>query len=94
MEAAHDQVSATIGGKTRTISKLQATAMQLATKAASGDQAAIDKFLDWNIDRRVRHVAPSEIGYEAHEAFVLVVLMMAVQQRGTRIIRHEVDLDA
>jgi hypothetical protein len=26
--------------------------------------------------------------------FVLVVMMMAVQQRETRIIRHEVDLDA
>jgi hypothetical protein len=44
-EAADDQVSATIGGKTRTISKLQATTMQLATKAASGDQAAMNKLL-------------------------------------------------
>jgi hypothetical protein len=43
MEAARDQVTATVGGRTRTISKLQATTMQLATKAAGGDQAAIGR---------------------------------------------------
>jgi hypothetical protein len=31
MEAARDQVAATVGGKSRKISKIQATAMQLAT---------------------------------------------------------------
>lgn len=45
MEAAADQVTATIGGKSRKISKLQATVMQLATKAANGDQKAMDKFI-------------------------------------------------
>ena len=62
MEAAHDQVSATIGGKTRTISKLQATAMQLATKAASGDQAAINKLFDWvdEIETRAAAARPSQ----------------------------------
>jgi hypothetical protein len=62
MEAAHDQVSATIGGKTRNISKLQATAMQLATKAASGDQVAINKFLDWmdEIESRAAAAKPSQ----------------------------------
>jgi len=34
MEAARDHITATVGGRTRTISKLQATTMQLATKAA------------------------------------------------------------
>jgi mannose-6-phosphate isomerase-like protein (cupin superfamily) len=34
MEAARDQVTATIDGKQRKITKIQATAMQLATKAA------------------------------------------------------------
>src|SRR5436309_7407376 len=38
MEAARDQVTANVGGKTRNISKIQATAMQLATKAAGGDK--------------------------------------------------------
>ncbi len=61
-EAALDQVSATIGGKTRTISKLQATAMQLATKAASGDLAAINKLLDWvdEIETRAAAAKPSQ----------------------------------
>ena len=38
MEGARDQVTATVGGKKRQISKMQATTMQLATKAAIGDQ--------------------------------------------------------
>jgi hypothetical protein len=61
-EAADDQVSATIGGTTRTISKLQATAMQLATKAASGDLAAINKLLDWvdEIETRAAAAKPSQ----------------------------------
>ena len=37
----------TIEGNVRKISKLQATAMQLATKAATGDTRAIVKLLDW-----------------------------------------------
>lgn len=46
MEAARSPVVATIGGKSRKISILQATIMQLATKAAGGDRAAVAKFLD------------------------------------------------
>src|ERR1017187_8715010 len=62
MEAARDQVSATVGGRTRKISKLQATTMQLATKAAGGDQAAITKLLDWvdEIESRAAAVKPTE----------------------------------
>ena len=47
LEAARDQVSATVGGKVRRITKIQATAMQLATKAAGGDQTATNRLLDW-----------------------------------------------
>ena len=47
MEAAQDQVAVRIDGKTRKISKLQATAMQLATKAAGGDPVSTGRFLDW-----------------------------------------------
>lgn len=47
MEAANAQVTATIDGKPRKISKLIATTMQLATKAASGDQKAMAQLLDW-----------------------------------------------
>ena len=45
MEAANAQVMPTIDGKPRRISKLYATAMQLATKAAGGDQRSIGNFL-------------------------------------------------
>jgi len=62
MEAARDQVTATIDGKPRKISKIQATAMQLATKAAAGDRAAMGKFLDWmdEIETRAAAVKPSQ----------------------------------
>ena len=62
MEAARDQVSATIGGKTRKISKIQATTMQLATKAAGGDHAAMGRFLDWidEIETRAAAVKPTQ----------------------------------
>ena len=62
MEAARDQVTTTIGGSTRRISSLQATTMQLATKAAGGDQAAIGRFLDWvdEIETRAANLKPSQ----------------------------------
>jgi len=62
MEAARDHVTATVGGKTRKITKLQATTMQLATKAASGDHAAMGKFLDWidDIETRAAAVKPTQ----------------------------------
>jgi hypothetical protein len=47
MEAVNDPVTVNIEGKKRKISKLQATAMQLATKAATGNDRAIAKLLDW-----------------------------------------------
>jgi len=73
MQAARDQVSATVGGKTRKISKIQATAMQLATKAAGGDQAAIGKFLDWmdEIETRAAAVKPSQFPLSAPDIEVL-----------------------
>jgi hypothetical protein len=73
MEAARDQVSAIVGGKTRKISKIQATAMQLATKAAGGDQAAIGKFLDWmdEIETRAAAVKPSQFPLSAPDIEVL-----------------------
>jgi hypothetical protein len=62
MDAARDQVSATIGGKKRNISKIQATTMQLATKAAGGDNAAIARFLDWidEIETRAAASRPTQ----------------------------------
>src|SRR5450759_5354792 len=67
MEAARDRGTATVGWRTRKISKIQATAMQLATKAAGGDQAAMGKFLDWmdEIETRAAAVKPSQFPLSA-----------------------------
>jgi hypothetical protein len=46
-QAANNPVTATIGGKQRTISTLHATIMQLAKKAAGGDHRAAVKFIDY-----------------------------------------------
>jgi len=72
-EAADDQVSATIGGTTRTISKLQATAMQLATKAASGDPAAIKQFLDWMDEIEIRAAAAKPSQFPLSETDIEVI---------------------
>ena len=73
MEAARDHVTATVGGRTRKISKLQATAMQLATKAAGGDQAAMGKFLDWidEIETRAAAVRPTQFSLGVPDIEVL-----------------------
>ncbi len=73
MEAARDQVTATIAGKPRRISKLQATAMQLATKAAGGDQASIARFLDWmdEVETRAAASKPTQFPFSAADLEVL-----------------------
>ena len=73
MAAARDQVTATIDGKPRKISKLQATAMQLATKAASGDQKAVGQMLDWvdDIETRAAAVKPTQFPFEKSDLEVL-----------------------
>src|SRR5215831_4350115 len=54
MDAARDQVTATIAGKERKISKIQATAMQLATKAAGGDPTSIGQSVNAWYDNTLR----------------------------------------
>lgn len=73
MEAARGQVTATIDGKQRKISKVQATTMQLATKAAAGDPKAMLKFLDWvdEIEARAAAARPSQ--YPVAEADIAVI---------------------
>ena len=82
MEAARDQVTATVGGRTRTISKLQATTMQLATKAAGGDQAAIGRFLDWidEIEIRAASVKPSQFPIGAPDIEVIRAVYERMKQ--------------
>ena len=79
MEAARDQVNATIDGQQRRISKIQATAMQLATRAASGDMAAVAKFLDWvdEVEARAAAAKPAVFPFSVADLEVL----KAVHQR-------------
>jgi hypothetical protein len=82
MEAARDQVTDTVGGRTRTISKLQATTMQLATKAAGGDHAAIGRFLDWidEIETRAASVKPSQYPIGAPDIEVIRAVYERMKQ--------------
>lgn len=73
MEAAHGQVTATIDGKQRRISKVQATTMQLATKAAAGDPKAMIKFLDWIDEIEARAAAARPAQYPLSEADIEVI---------------------
>lgn len=60
--AAREQVTVTIGGKTRKISKSQAAATQLANAAASGNPKFVLQFLDLiaEIERSAEAARPSE----------------------------------
>ena len=82
LEAARDQVTVTVGGKTRTISKLHATTMQLATKAAGGDQAAIGRFLDWidEIETRAANAKPSQFPISAPDIEVIRAVYERMKQ--------------
>jgi hypothetical protein len=73
MEAAHGQVTATIDGKKRKISKVQATTMQLATKAAAGDPKAMLKFLDWVDEIEARAAASRPTQYPISPADIEVI---------------------
>jgi hypothetical protein len=82
MEAARAPVTAVIDGKKRTISKIQATTMQLATKAASGDRAAMGKFLDWidEIESRAAAARPAEFPLSAPDLEVLHAVYERMKQ--------------
>ena len=82
MEAARDQASATVGGRTRTISNLQATALQLANKAAGGDQVAMGRFLDWidEIETRAASVKPSQFPLSAPDIEVIRAVYERMKQ--------------
>jgi hypothetical protein len=85
-EAARDQVTATINGKPRKISKLQATAMQLATKAAAGDRAAMAKFLDWmdEIETRAAAARPAQFPLSEVDLAVLRAAYERMRQSDPR----------
>ena len=83
LEAARDQVTITIGDKRRKISKAQATAMQLATKAALGNQAAINKFFDLldDIEMRAAAAKPAEYPFSEADLEVLKATYERMMQR-------------
>ena len=82
MEAARDQVSATIDGKARKITKIQATAMQLATKSAGGDQVAMNKFLDWidEVESRAAAAKPAEFPLSQPDVEVINAVYKRMKQ--------------
>ena len=73
MQAAHNPVTAIIGGKKRTISSLHATTMQLAKKAAGGDSKSMAKFLDWvdKIESRAAATRPTQFPLSQPDVEVL-----------------------
>ncbi len=79
MEAGRDQVTATIGGKQRRITKTEATTMQLATKAAGGDPASIAKFLDWMDKFETRAAAAKPAAFPFSDADLEV--LRAIHER-------------
>lgn len=82
MEAANDRVTVTVDGEKRRISKSQAAAMQLATKAAGGDQRAIAQFLDWidAVESREAAKKPSQFPLSAFDLEVLHAVYERMKQ--------------
>lgn len=85
MEAARDHVRATVDGRSRTITKIHATAMQLATKAAGGDQAAMNKFLNLvdEIELRAAAVRPNQFPLSEPDVEVLRAAYERMKQCAT-----------
>ena len=82
MNAANDQVVVTVDGEKRRISKSQAAAMQLATKAAGGDQKAIANFLNWIDEFESREAAkrPTQFPLSAPDLEVLQAVYERMKQ--------------
>lgn len=73
MDAAGDKVGATINGRSRKITKLQAAVMQLATKAANGDHKAMTKFVELVDDMESRASVSRPVQYPFGEADLRVL---------------------
>ena len=72
-EAAEGKVTATVNGKKVIMSRAQATAWQLATKASAGDPKAMPQFLNWidEIERRAAAARPAEFPFSDADLEVL-----------------------
>lgn len=73
LEAAADEVVATVGGKQRKMSKVQATVMQFATQAAKGDHKAMGKFLALVDEMETRSSAAKPVQFPLGEPDVEVL---------------------
>ena len=82
MEAARDKASATVDGRTRPISNLQATALQLARQSAGGNQVAMGRFLDWidELETRAASVKPSQFPLSAPDIEVIRAVYERMKQ--------------
>ena len=81
LEAARAPVAVTINGKTINISRVQATAMQLAAKAAAGDQNAMVKFLNLvdEFETRANAVRPSQYPFSAPDLEVVKAIYVRMK---------------
>ena len=82
LQAAREPVTAMIAGKMRKISRVQATAMQLAGKAAAGDQNAMVKFLNLvdEFETRTNAARPSQYPFSAPDLEVLKAIYQRMKQ--------------
>jgi len=73
LEAARGQVTVTIDGKPRRITKSQAAAIQLANKGAMGDPKLLLKFIDLiaDIEARAEAARPSEYPFSDTDEIVI-----------------------
>lgn len=73
MEAARDQVTVTIDGKRRKISKAQAAAIHLANAGATGNEKLLLKFIDLiaEIEARAEAARPLEYPFSDTDETVI-----------------------
>lgn len=73
MDAARDQVTVTIDGKKRKISKAQAAAIHLANAGATGNEKLLLKFIDLiaEIEARAEAARPSEYPFSDADKVVI-----------------------
>jgi hypothetical protein len=82
MDAAQRRVTANIDGKARRISMAQASAWQLATRAAGGDPKFVGQFLDRMAEIEARKTAePSEYPLSDADLEVIRTVFDRLQQR-------------
>lgn len=88
LEAAHDQVTVTIDGQPRRISKAQAAVIQLANSGATGNPKLLLKFIDLiaKIEAEAAAAKPSDYPFSDTDRVVIEEIYRRLQpydQRGS-----------